>query len=45
MHQPIPKELLLQRGSCCGKNCVNCPYIPQWQRGSTNVKKKFSTDR
>lgn len=41
----IPKEVLLQRGICCGHKCLNCPYIPKWQKGATNVKKKFSTDR
>ena len=45
MSQPLSAEILLQRGSCCGKMCINCPYIPKGQRGATNVKKKFSTDR
>lgn len=35
---PISREQLLRRGSCCGKKCINCPYIPKGQRGATNVK-------
>lgn len=45
MHKPLPKEILLQKGECCGRKCVNCPYIPKFQKGSKNVKKKFPTDR
>lgn len=45
MTQPLSKEILLQRGQCCGRRCINCPYAPQWQKGSTNVKKKLPTDR
>lgn len=45
MTKPLTKDILLGRGSCCGNKCINCPYNPKWQKGSTNVKKKFSTDR
>ena len=45
MAQPLSTELLLRRGSCCGGNCKNCPYIPKGKRGATNVKKKLPTDR
>ena len=33
-HNPLSREFLLQRSFCCGKNCVNCPFIPKWQRGT-----------
>ena len=39
MPKPLSKEILLRRGNCCGKRCVNCPYVPKWQRGATKVKK------
>ena len=45
MAQPLSREVLLQRGQCCGKGCMNCPYIPKYQKGSSNVKKKLPTDR
>ena len=25
-YEPLSREFLLSRGSCCHKNCVNCPY-------------------
>ena len=37
MKKPLSKEILLQKGSCCGKKCVNCPYLPKYKRGSTKV--------
>lgn len=45
MNKPLSSDFLKQKGQCCGSKCVNCPYVPQWQKGSTNVKKKFPTDR
>lgn len=45
MYKPLSKKFLLQRGQCCGKRCINCPYTPKWKRGTRDVKKKFSTDR
>jgi hypothetical protein len=35
--EPLSKEFLLKKGFCCGKRCVNCPYIPKWLRGSTKT--------
>jgi|GEM_PF-1400122 len=26
-YPPIPVEFLLERGSCCGSWCQNCPYV------------------
>lgn len=45
MTKPLTRDILLSRGSCCGRKCINCPYTPRGQKGSKNVKKKFSTDR
>lgn len=33
-HNPLSREFLLQRNFCCGKKCVNCPFIPKWQHGA-----------
>jgi hypothetical protein len=38
---PLPAEILLQRGFCCGNGCQNCPYIDEYgqshQKGSVQV--------
>ena len=28
------------RGFCCGKGCLNCPYEPKYQKGNTSLVKK-----
>ena len=28
----LTKEYLLKRKKCCGKKCINCPYIPKWKK-------------
>lgn len=38
MTKPLTREFLLDRKKCCGHRCVNCPYVPKWEKGSTNVK-------
>lgn len=27
-------KYLLERGACCGNNCVNCPYHPKAIKGN-----------
>jgi len=27
-------KYLLERGACCGNNCVNCPYEPKAIKGN-----------
>ena len=27
-NEPLSREFLLARGSCCHNNCKNCPYKP-----------------
>lgn len=39
MTQPLSKELLLERGKCCGNKCLNCPYHPCWTKGVTDIIK------
>jgi hypothetical protein len=29
----------LRRGWCCSSKCLNCPFEPQWTKGSTQVRK------
>lgn len=33
----------LERGFCCGNNCINCPYEPKAVKGN-NVKKVVKSD-
>lgn len=28
----------LNRGHCCGNNCLNCPYLPKNVKGNKNIK-------
>lgn len=39
MGKPLSKEFLLDRGTCCGNKCTNCPYYPKWNKGSVQVFK------
>lgn len=34
---PLDREFLIEQGSCCGCKCTNCPYIPKWEIGSTEI--------
>jgi len=27
-----------KRGRCCGAQCKHCPFVPQYKKGSTNIK-------
>ena len=38
MAKPLTSEFLISRGSCCGKMCINCPYWPRYEKGSTKVE-------
>ena len=38
MTQPLSREFLISRKKCCGRKCLNCPYLPKWVGGSTKVK-------
>ena len=31
----------IQRGSCCGNGCKNCPYDPQHKKGNVVMSKEF----
>jgi hypothetical protein len=42
---PLPKELLIKRGFCCGMQCRNCPYIPKHTYGSGKIKPKKTKGR
>jgi hypothetical protein len=35
----LTESYLKNRKFCCGVKCKNCPFIPQYQKGSTNTKK------
>jgi hypothetical protein len=41
MYQPIPRHVLIQRGSCCGNHCKNCPYFPKYSRGAKLLASAF----
>ena len=32
------EEYHLQRGHCCGKTCLHCPFEPVGIKGNTNVR-------
>lgn len=34
---PLTREFLIEQGSCCGCKCLNCPYVPKWELGSTEI--------
>lgn len=36
--RPLTKEYLLERGSCCGSKCKNCPYTPKHVLGSKDIQ-------
>lgn len=36
-YQPLPAEVLLKRGYCCGNLCSECPYFPAGVKGNTKV--------
>jgi len=38
-YPPLSHEALKGQGKCCGRECVNCPYEPKFQKGSTKIKK------
>lgn len=38
MAKPLTSEFLISRGNCCGKSCINCPYWPRYEKGSTKVE-------
>lgn len=40
MNNPLTKEFLISRGSCCAKGCVNCPYWPKNIKGNTCIKEE-----
>lgn len=35
--RPLSREVLLERGWCCGNGCTMCPYEPRHLRGSTSL--------
>jgi hypothetical protein len=34
---PLSRNILVNRGSCCGNGCRNCPYIPKHEKGSVDI--------
>jgi hypothetical protein len=46
-HNPLPRELLIRRGFCCGMKCQNCPYSPKHTYGSnkTTARTKKAKER
>jgi hypothetical protein len=34
----MTEEYHRTRGSCCGSNCLHCPYHPQHQKGTTKTE-------
>lgn len=38
MAKPLTTEFLISKGKCCGKGCINCPYWPRYEKGSTKVE-------
>jgi hypothetical protein len=41
MSKPLTKEFLISKGKCCGKQCQNCPYIPKYTKGSTQIEEEI----
>lgn len=33
------ESYLKKRKFCCGAQCLNCPYVPQYKKGTTKIKK------
>lgn len=40
MTRPLSREFLLAQKKCCGRRCVNCPYVPKHTSGSVKISKK-----
>lgn len=36
--EPLTRETLLAKGSCCGSGCQNCPYSPKHVKHVTTIK-------
>jgi len=39
--KPLPPELLIKVGTCCGNKCLNCPYEPKHSKGNKTVQDKY----
>jgi hypothetical protein len=39
MVEPLSREFLLSRGSCCGSGCTNCPWRIKLPRFYSNPEK------
>ena len=35
----LTESYLKKRKFCCGAQCLNCPYEPQYKKGATKIKK------
>jgi hypothetical protein len=31
----------MKRGKCCGNKCLHCPYEPNWEKNTTNLKESL----
>jgi hypothetical protein len=36
--KPLNSDFLIERGSCCGNGCKNCPYEPSHVKGNTKLQ-------
>ena len=34
----LSREDLIKLGECCGEGCLMCPYEPENEKGTTNVR-------
>lgn len=37
--EPLSRNLLIEKGVCCGRGCQNCPYDPEHEKGSVDLAK------
>jgi len=39
-NEPLSREYLVRRGSCCANGCRNCPYTKPRKKGNTKLENK-----
>jgi hypothetical protein len=45
MTKPLSREYLISIKKCCGRRCVNCPYIPKWIRGNSKIDARRNNNK